>query len=164
MRNAWLSISLFAVALAIVFHAAREDEAREHPAKEGGDKNLEFDGFAIVESEEYIACVSTSAHWSGMEIVFVRRRTTDGEDWLADGIAVENVASTDAVIVGNALYTEYEKDNEHTVVRKPYRFRLDFVKGALDIWTSEHHGKEAGEGKSFHFNGACEAYTPPLGS
>lgn len=125
-------------------------------------QDSEAGGSPIVETEDYIACVASQAHWSGMEIVFTRQRRSDSERWLADGFAVQELAIVNAIVTGQALYTEYEKDSEYTVERKPYRFEMDIAKGKIDVWTYEHYGKKAGEGKAFHFNGICAAHEPAM--
>ncbi len=138
----------------------RESERGDETATKSEESD--FDGFSIVESEDYIACVASQAHWSGMEIVFVRQRRSDGERWLADGYEIQDLAIMNAIVTGYGLYTEYEEDSEHTVEKKSYRFRLDTAKGVLDVWTFEHSGEKAKEGKAFHFSGVCEPHGPAM--
>jgi hypothetical protein len=118
-------------------------------------------GSSIVE-EEYLSCYLVNGHYSGMEIVFTRSREANGEKWFADGLPVIDQKTTANLISGGALYTEFEDDQKYTVVDLPYTFRLDYVKGDIDVWTTTRYGKEAGEGRSWRFDGNCTAYEAPM--
>ena len=169
VTNTILAVAILTLALTAASYfglsptTGRTESGANSMVAEQDDPNAsDLEGWAIVETEDFIACLATQAHWSGMEVIFTRQRGTAGEKWLADGSAVENQEVAGNIVSGRATYTEYEKDGEHTVDNKPYVFRLDFVKGVLDVWTFEHYGEKAGEGKAFHFNGNCEPYDPPI--
>jgi len=123
----------------------------------------DFSGFSIVK-EEYLYCYSSQAHYTGMEIVFTRQ-TEDGViSWLADGLPVGNQKLSASLVSGSARYTEYEtgRNEQYTVVDAPYTFRLDYVKGTLDIWLAERYGEKAPPDKTWHFTASCEQYEPPM--
>ena len=115
-------------------------------------------------NEEHLRCLSARAHYTGMEIVFTRTRDDGVDSWFADGIAVTEQELLGNTVTGKALYTEYEvgKDIETTVVDQEYRFRLDYIKGTLNIWMGDSYGKEGAVEKYLAFNGICEFYQPPM--